>query len=161
MTKQERAVKIIPKSKIKNVERFKMEVEILRSVVWNTFQSPCVGPPEHREAVRVVRGHEQHVPGHGVTIQSDLGRLCTGGELFDRITSAGHFTEKQGAVIFKQILNALHYCHKKKIVHRDLKPENFMFESMKPDAPIKLIDFGLSKIFEDPSTPRLLENNRA
>ncbi len=32
-TKQERAVKIIPKSKIKNIDRFKTEVEILRSVV--------------------------------------------------------------------------------------------------------------------------------
>jgi len=34
LTKQERAVKIIPKSKIKNVDRFKSEVEILRSVVF-------------------------------------------------------------------------------------------------------------------------------
>ena len=33
VTKQERAVKIIPKEKIKNIERFKTEVEILRSVV--------------------------------------------------------------------------------------------------------------------------------
>ena len=78
-------------------------------------------------------------------------RLCSGGELFDRITASGHSTEKQAAVIFKEILNALHYCHKKKIVHRDLKPENFLFESPKPDSQIKLIDFGLSKIFEDPS----------
>lgn len=32
-TKQERAVKIISKAKIKNVDRFKSEVDILRSVV--------------------------------------------------------------------------------------------------------------------------------
>ena len=91
-------------------------------------------------------------------------RLCTGGELFERITRAGHFSEKQAAIMFKQILLALHYCHKNKIVHRysilphfiinqsrDLKPENFLFESRKPGASIKLIDFGLSKVFDDPS----------
>ena len=79
-------------------------------------------------------------------------RLCSGGELFERISEAGHFSEKEAAIIFKQVLMALHYCHKNKIVHRDLKPENFLFESHDLKSPIKLIDFGLSKVFDDPST---------
>lgn len=71
-----------------------------------------------------------------------------------------YFSESQAATIFKQILNALQYCHKSKIAHRDLKPENFLFESKRPDATLKLIDFGLSKIFEDPGIFHLvnLEN---
>ena len=80
-------------------------------------------------------------------------RLCIGGELFDRIVQIGHFGEKQAAVLFKQILSSLNYCHKMKICHRDLKPENFLFESKAPDSSIKLIDFGLSKIFADSSIP--------
>jgi serine/threonine protein kinase len=30
-------------------------------------------------------------------------------------------------------------------VHRDLKPENFLFATKDDDAPIKIIDFGLSR----------------
>jgi len=86
-------------------------------------------------------------------------RLCSGGELFERITTAGHFTEKEAAIVFKQILMALHYCHKNKIVHRDLKPENFLFEARKPGSPIKLIDFGLSKVFDDPSIFQMKSRN--
>jgi calcium-dependent protein kinase len=36
------------------------------------------------------------------------------------------------------------YCHKRGIVHRDLKPENILFDSKKPGATIKVIDFGAS-----------------
>ena len=31
------------------------------------------------------------------------------------------------------------------IVHRDLKPENFLFLTEAEDAPVKIIDFGLSR----------------
>lgn len=56
-------------------------------------------------------------------------RLCAGGELFDRIIEAEYFSEEVAAVVFKQILQALNYCHSQNIVHRDLKPENFLFAS--------------------------------
>ena len=42
---------------------------------------------------------------------------------------------------------AINYCHKNKICHRDLKPENFLFLSKDADSPLKVIDFGLSKVF--------------
>jgi calcium-dependent protein kinase len=37
--------------------------------------------------------------------------------------------------------------HNNKICHRDLKPENFLFLTKKKDSPLKVIDFGLSKVF--------------
>ncbi len=43
-----------------------------------------------------------------------------GGELFDKIVSSSHFTEKDAAKTMKQILSAVNYCHKNKIVHRYL-----------------------------------------
>ena len=44
-------------------------------------------------------------------------------------------------------MNALHYCHIKGVCHRDLKLENFLLVEKKEDSQIKLIDFGMSKIF--------------
>lgn len=72
--------------------------------------------------------------------------LADGGELFERIVSAGHFKETQAASGMKQMLGAILYMHKNKICHRDLKPENFIFSSKAAiDANVlKLIDFGLS-----------------
>ena len=77
--------------------------------------------------------------------------LCTGGELFDRIiaktqSTEGHFSEHDAANLVYDILDAIAYCHDEKgIAHRDLKPENFLFLTEAEEAPIKIIDFGLSR----------------
>ena len=71
----------------------------------------------------------------------------TGGELFDKIVAAGHFTERDAASVMKQLLSVVMYCHNNNIVHRDLKPENLVLENLSPDSPIKVIDFGYSRIF--------------
>lgn len=54
--------------------------------------------------------------------------LCTGGELFDEIDARKRFNEKDAAVIMKQVLSAIAYCHNKKVAHRDLKPENILMD---------------------------------
>lgn len=73
---------------------------------------------------------------------------CSGGELFDKIKSLTHFTERMAAEYMKQLLSAIFYCHQNKIVHRDLKPENLILESDKKGAPLKVIDFGTSRKFD-------------
>merc|ERR1712154_663329 len=65
--------------------------------------------------------------------------LLEGGELFDRIIEKGHFSEKDAAASFAQMVDALGYLHRKSIVHRDLKPENLLFASKADNATIKLI----------------------
>ncbi|XP_065178618.1 calcium/calmodulin-dependent protein kinase type IV-like isoform X2 [Sycon ciliatum] len=72
--------------------------------------------------------------------------LVTGGELFDRIIDRGSYTEKDASDAVRQVLEAVAYLHERKIIHRDLKPENLLYESAEPDAPIKLADFGLSRV---------------
>jgi len=75
---------------------------------------------------------------------------CSGGELFDRIYERIEkeklFTEREAAKIFKQLMNAICHCHSNNICHRDLKPENLLFLN-KTDDDLKVIDFGLSRIF--------------
>merc|ERR1719399_792968 len=72
--------------------------------------------------------------------------LCGGGELFDRIIDAGHFTEQGAANLMQQILRAMYYMHDNQICHRDLKPENFLFATKDPIEKnyLKIIDFGLA-----------------
>lgn len=78
--------------------------------------------------------------------------LCTGGELYDRVvekaeSDEGHFSEDDAAILVRDILDAIRYCHDvKHIVHRDLKPENFLLKDESDDAAIKVIDFGTDVI---------------
>ncbi|MFS7942087.1 putative protein kinase CAMK-CDPK family [Helianthus anomalus] len=72
--------------------------------------------------------------------------LCEGGELLDRIFSKkdSRYTEKDAAIIVRQMLKVAAQCHLHGLVHRDMKPENFLFKSTKEDSPLKAVDFGLS-----------------
>ncbi len=133
ITKERRAVKIIPKYKMASVENFLNEIELMRLV-------------DHPNIIRLYEWFEDKV---NVYIVMDL---CEGGELFEKISAEGHFTEHVAANLFRDMMNSVNYCCTKKICHKDLKPENFMFASKGESSTIKLIDFGLSQMFEDPST---------
>lgn len=75
--------------------------------------------------------------------------LCSGGELFDRISKRGSYSEKAAAVIMRQVVNVVNACHFMGVIHRDLKPENFLMVSRDEDSPIKATDFGLSVFIEE------------
>ena len=131
VTKENRAVKIVPKYKMTNVDNFLNEVELMRLV-------------DHPNIIRLYEWFED---ASNVFIVMDL---CEGGELFDTISKVGHFTEQLAANLFRDMMGAVNYCCTKKICHKDLKPENFMFAAKDETSTIKLIDFGLSQTFEDP-----------
>jgi len=58
--------------------------------------------------------------------------ICKGGELFDEVINREKgFTERDTALVIKQVLSCVNYCHKNNIVHRDLKPENILLEPSK------------------------------
>uniref|UniRef100_A0A6I8MY27 Calcium/calmodulin-dependent protein kinase type IV n=1 Tax=Ornithorhynchus anatinus TaxID=9258 RepID=A0A6I8MY27_ORNAN len=82
--------------------------------------------------------------------------LVTGGELFDRIVERGFYSELDAAHVVKQILEAVAYLHANGVVHRDLKPENLLYADLSPDAPLKIGDFGLSKIVDEQGTMKTI-----
>lgn len=75
--------------------------------------------------------------------------LCSGGDLFSRISQEGSYTERRAAVLLKQLAEALKYIHSLGITHRDLKPENILLSHKGADAHVKIVDFGLSKLVKD------------
>lgn len=88
--------------------------------------------------------------------------LCLGGELFDRIVEEAEkhgegqaFDERAAAKYMAEILGAIYYLHSHNFVHRDIKPENFLLQSKAADAPIKVIDFGLAKVYKPGSDPMI------
>ncbi|KAM4675773.1 testis-specific serine/threonine-protein kinase 3-like [Discoglossus pictus] len=60
-------------------------------------------------------------------------------DLYEKLDSIDHFSENEGMVLFRQIVEGLKYCHDKGIAHRDLKCENILMTS---DNIPKLADFG-------------------
>ncbi|OHT14909.1 AGC family protein kinase [Tritrichomonas foetus] len=66
--------------------------------------------------------------------------LCNGGELFDYICDHYRLDEVTASFIFKQISEAVNYCHSFGVAHRDLKPENIMIDKF---PYVKISDFGL------------------
>jgi len=51
--------------------------------------------------------------------------------------------------VMAQALLGLKHIHEKNFVHRDIKPENLLLSSKKPDANVKIADFGFSKSTRD------------
>lgn len=74
---------------------------------------------------------------------------CEGLELFEEIKKRSTFNEREAALVTKQVIQAIGYCHDKGIVHRDLKPENILLDTSKEArGAIKVIDFGTANIFK-------------
>ncbi|KAI3861431.1 hypothetical protein MKW98_000383 [Papaver atlanticum] len=100
--------------------------------------------------LQALTGHENVVQFHNAFEDDSYVyiamELCEGGELLDRILSKkdSRYTEKDAAVIVRQMLRVAAECHLNGLVHRDMKPENFLFKSAKLDSPLKATDFGLS-----------------
>lgn len=137
VTQSYRAVKVINKKHLHNqdsLKRFVYEIQILKDM-------------DHPNILKVF---EFFLDDDRLYIVTEL---VEGSELLAEVnrkkgTKHKFFEEEEAALLIKQVLTVLNYCHKKSIVHRDVKLENIMIESMPtnadPEAPwqIKLIDFG-------------------
>ena len=123
------AIKSIPmKNLSNNIDDFVKEVDII-----STLDHP-----------NIIKFYETY---HDKCFFHIVMELCRGKEILYKMNN-GHMEEKNVVKIILKVLLAIAHCHNRGITHRDLKPENILFDSMKPDAEIKLIDFGLSRKYD-------------
>jgi calcium-dependent protein kinase len=127
-----RACKHLSKLNIKNLDKFRREIEILKKM-------------DHPNIIKLYEVYESERSLYLIMEE------CKGGEIFDRIIQhiqeKKMYSEKDAAIIFEQVMSCIAYCHNRNICHRDLKPENLLYLNAgdEKNNRIKVIDFGLSQ----------------
>eukprot|EP00164_Ancoracysta_twista_P000736 GFYU01000966.1.p1 GENE.GFYU01000966.1~~GFYU01000966.1.p1 ORF type:complete len:336 (-),score=67.77 GFYU01000966.1:587-1594(-) len=62
------------------------------------------------------------------------------------------FSLKTVLMLADQLIARVEYCHSKSFIHRDIKPDNFLMGLEKRANLVHIIDFGLSKRYQDSKT---------
>jgi serine/threonine protein kinase/Tol biopolymer transport system component len=126
------AIKILPRvftSDPERLARFEREARMLAAL-----NHPHIG---------AIYGMEDADGVRGLVLE-----LVEGPTLADRLV-AGPLPVTEALTVARQIVDALEAAHEKGIVHRDLKPANI---TLTPDGVVKVLDFGLAKVFAGEAT---------
>jgi len=128
LTGLEAAIKIIDKTQLdeKKLNKLHREVRIMKLL-------------HHQNTVKLYEVIETK---HTLFLVLEY---VNGGELYDFLVAHGRMKEKDARAKFRQILNAVSYCHRKHVIHRDLKAENLLLDQ---NLNVKVADFGFSNWFE-------------
>lgn len=128
------AVKVIDKTKLDDVSRAHLFQEVR-----------CMKLVQHPNVVRLYEVIDTQTKLYLIL------ELGDGGDMYDYIMKhdAG-LDETMARRYFKQIVEAISYCHRLHVVHRDLKPENVVF--FEKLGIVKLTDFGFSNMFNPGKT---------
>ncbi|MFB6373871.1 MAG: serine/threonine-protein kinase, partial [Bradymonadaceae bacterium] len=70
-----------------------------------------------------------------------------GRTLEQEVSHQGKFSVDESLSVTRQIASALHAAHGAGVIHRDLKPANIMLISTTAGYTVKVLDFGMAKLF--------------
>ncbi len=100
--------------------------------------------------IAAIHGFEEDKGTHFLVME-----LVEGDTLADRV-GRGAIPVEEALKLALQIAEALEAAHEKGVIHRDLKPANI---KVTPDEKIKVLDFGLAKIFAGEGADASLSNS--
>ena len=124
------AIKILEKSKLSRYQdkiKLEREIEILKKLKH----------PNIAQLYSVIETERQILL---------IMEYIKGQELYQYILLKKKLSEEESCLYFQQIISGIEYLQKLKIAHRDIKSENILIEQNTKN--IKIIDFGLSNIYE-------------
>src|SRR5512143_505960 len=146
--KREVAIKVLPEAFALDAERlarFQREAQVLASL--------------NHPNIAAIYGVEETNGTLALVME-----LVEGPTLADRI-AAGPIPLVDALPLARQIAEGLEAAHERGIIHRDLKPANV---KVTPDGLVKILDFGLAKVFEGESeasdlshSPTLIKGTQA
>ncbi|MFZ5442762.1 MAG: serine/threonine-protein kinase [Myxococcota bacterium] len=117
------------------LERFRREAQLLARL-------------EHPHAVRVY----DFIPTPPPTLVMEF---IDGESAEARLEREGRLPLELVAKVADQVLSVLEVVHGLGIVHRDLKPANVMFDAAKPPPFVRVVDFGIALLSQQPPESRL------
>ncbi|XP_014767804.2 SNF-related serine/threonine-protein kinase [Octopus bimaculoides] len=124
------AVKVIDKTKLDEVSKNHLFQEVR-----------CMKLVQHPNVVRLYEVIDTQTKLYLIL------ELGDGGDLYDYIMKHDKgLNDSLARKYFKQIVDAISYCHQLHVCHRDLKPENVVF--FEKLGIVKLTDFGFSNVFK-------------
>lgn len=124
------AVKVIDKTKLDDVSKAHLFQEVR-----------CMKLVQHPNVVRLYEVIDTQTKLYLIL------ELGDGGDMYDYIMKHNKgLDENIARRYFKQIVEAISYCHNLHVVHRDLKPENVVF--FEKLGIVKVTDFGFSNQFK-------------
>ncbi|CAG9328151.1 unnamed protein product [Blepharisma stoltei] len=140
-TGEEVAIKIIEKHNVKQgrVSELKQEAEILSSL-------------NHPNIIKF-----KHLKETDLRLFIVM-EMIYGGNLKQYIQK-NQISDLQASQIMKGILQAVVYIHDKNLIHRDIKPENILVPENQDLSAVKIIDFGLSTLY-DSRYKHFMENEK-
>ncbi|XP_048748028.1 SNF-related serine/threonine-protein kinase-like isoform X4 [Ostrea edulis] len=128
-TNEKVAVKVIDKTKLDDISKSHLFQEVR-----------CMKLVQHPNVVRLYEVIDTQTKLYLIL------ELGDGGDMYDYIMKHDKgLPEDVARRYFRQIVEAISYCHKLHVVHRDLKPENVVF--FEKLGIVKLTDFGFSNMF--------------
>lgn len=125
-TRDRRAIKIIKKGDCSNLSRVDVEIKAMLML-------------SHLDVVQLYEVLETNQEVHFIM------ELCGGGSLSDHV-NIEPLSENTTRFYFKQLVEAVSYCHSQGVCHRDLKLENLLLDD---DGNLKITDFGHAGIFQE------------